>query len=210
MYTQGLLTIANKIFSTLALAATAFRLTPADLARAAQPAGPGGPHLPVWRDTSSGGPHLGRLEGPMQEGPSRRTTSRRDSSSGYRRFLRETPTSRRASSSGPPLPLGNFSSHTVFRVFAISTFDVYAHSLIGSVRDPYASTSIFCFCPPPPPSFTHLILAHFTPIFLCLYPRTRDVYFGGLLLLASSFLFEDHRSSSLSATSCDKNGTIDL
>jgi hypothetical protein len=113
LYTQGLLTIANKIFSTLALAATAFRLTPADLARAAQPAGPGGPHLPVWRDTSSGGPHLGRLEGPMQEGPSRRTTSRRDSSSGYRRFLRETPTSRRASSSGPPLPLGNFSSHTL-------------------------------------------------------------------------------------------------
>ena len=49
----------------------------------------------------------------MQEGPSQRTTSRRDSSSGYRRFLRETPTSRRASSSGPPLPLGNFSSHTL-------------------------------------------------------------------------------------------------
>jgi hypothetical protein len=101
-------------------------------------------------------------------------------------------------------------SHThIFRVFAISTFDVYAHSLIGSVHDPYASFSIFCFCPRPPHSFTHLIPANFTPVFLCLYPRISVFYSGGLLL-ASSFLSEDHQSSPLSATSCDKNGAIDL
>ena len=68
------------------------------------------------------------LEGTIQEGPiSERTIFGRDSSSDCKRL-------RRVSSSGPPLPLGDFSfSRThVFRVFAVSTFDVYAHSLISA------------------------------------------------------------------------------
>ncbi len=44
-----------------------------------------------------------------------------------------------------------------------------------------------------------LFLAYLFPFFLCLYPRIRAVYSGGLLL-ASSFLSEDYRSSPLSAT----------
>jgi hypothetical protein len=68
---------------------------------------------------------------------------------------------------------------------------------------------ILCFCPPPPPFFTHLILAYFTPVFLCLNPLMRFIYSGGMLF-TSSFLSEDHRSSPLSATRCDKNGAIDL
>jgi hypothetical protein len=137
-------------------------------------------------------------------------TSGRDSFSDCRGLRRATPISRRSKFYGPPLPLGRFLSFSlphVFRAFAVSTFDVYAQSRIGSEHDLYASTSLFCFRPPPPPFSPHFIFAYSSPFFLFLYPRLRAVYSG--LLLASSFLPKDHRSSPLSATTCDKNGEID-
>jgi hypothetical protein len=88
------------------------------------------------------------------------------------------------------------------RLARANLHDVYAHSLIGSVQDPFVSTSIFCFCPHPLSS-SILILARFTPVFLCLYPLLRAIYSGGLLLAWSfrlSFLRMQTTSTQTTST----------
>jgi hypothetical protein len=56
-------------------------------------------------------------------------------------------------------------------ILAVSMFGVFAHSImIASVQSPCTSYIYLLFLPPPPPPFfLHLILACYTPVFLCLH-----------------------------------------
>jgi hypothetical protein len=97
-------------------------------------------------------------------------------------------------------------------VFAISMSDVFAHPIIlGSVQDLYAPYIYILSLSAPPTPFSSRNTQNNFCVFLFSLNVCTPMYclFGGILV-ATSFLSENHRSSPLCATTCDKNGAIDL
>jgi hypothetical protein len=82
-------------------------------------------------------------------------------------------------------------------------FDVLAHIVIfGSVQYLYASY-IYVLCLPASPT---LFFMRFSCVFLFApFVCTPNYLFGGLLVVATSFILQDHRFPTDLATSCVKN-----